>query len=108
MQQPEYYFDWATLASTTVPGTPFPYELLTDQQFFDLSDPYSYVLNVTNTVVAESGATDAYSKALAIEDFIINGNATTEFKRNYDGAGTVEPVDATLNILAAIREGNLS
>ena len=105
VQQPEYYFDWATLASTTVPGTPFPYELLTDQQFFDLSDPYSYVLNVTNTVVAESGATDAYSKALAIEDFIINGNATTEFKRNYDGAGTVEPFDATLNILAAIREG---
>ncbi|MGB0236493.1 MAG: hypothetical protein ACPF93_05305, partial [Poseidonia sp.] len=34
-QQPEYYFDWATLASTTVPGQGFPYELLVDPQFTD-------------------------------------------------------------------------
>ena len=38
--------------------------------------------NITAAVISEAGATDAYSTALAIEDFIINGNATTEFKRN--------------------------
>ncbi len=105
-QQPEYYFDWATLASTTVPGQGFPYELLTDERFTNTSDPMSYVNNVTNAVVTQAGATDAYSTALAIEDFLINGNATTEFKRNYNGSGTIAPVDVTLNILEALKEGS--
>ena len=105
-QQPEYYFDWSTLASTTVPGQGFPYELLTDERFTNSSDEHSFVYNVTNAVISESGASDAYSTALALEDFIINGNATTEFKRNYNGSGTVSPVDATLNILAALKEGS--
>lgn len=105
-RQPEYYFDWATLASTTVPGQGFPYELLTDQRFTDPSDPMSYVYNVTTAIISESGATDAYSSALAIEEFLINGNATTEFRRNYNTSGTVAPVDVTLNILEAIKEGS--
>ena len=105
-QQPAYYFDWATLASTTVPAQGFPYELLTDERFTNQSDPYSYIFNVTNAIVNEAGATDAYSTALAIEDFLTNGNATTEFKRNYNGSGTISPVDATLNIVEAIKEGS--
>ena len=105
-EQPEYYFDWATLASTTVPGQGFPYELLVDERFTNASSEYSYVQNITAAVISEAGATDAYSTALAIEDFIINGNATTEFKRNYNGSGTVSPVDVTLNVLEALKEGS--
>ena len=105
-EQPEYYFDWATLASTTVPGQGFPYELLVDERFTNASSEYSYVQNITAAVIGEAGATDAYSTALAIEDFIINGNATTEFKRNYNGSGTVSPVDVTLNVLEALKEGS--
>ena len=105
-QQPEYYFDWSTLAATTVPGQNFPYELLTDPAFKDPTDPMSYVNNVTTAVINEAGATDAYSTALALEDFLTNGNATTEFKRNYNSSGTVSPVDVTLNILEAIKEGS--
>ena len=105
-QQPEYYFDWATLASTTVPGQGFPYELLVDPRFTDSSSEYSYVRNITFGVIADSGATDAYSTALALEDFIINGNSTTEFKRNFNGSGTVSPVDVSLNVLEALKEGS--
>ncbi|MGB1587777.1 MAG: transglutaminase domain-containing protein [Poseidonia sp.] len=105
-EQPEYYFDWTTLAATTVPGQNFPYELLTDPAFTDPTDPMSYVYNVTTAVINEAGATDAYSTALALEDFLTNGNATTEFKRNYNSSGTVSPVDVTLNILEAIKEGS--
>ena len=105
-QQPEYYFDWATLASTTVPGQGFPYELLVDPQFTDSSSEYSYVRNITFGVISDSGATDAYSTALALEDFIINGNSTTEFKRNFNGSGTSSPVDVTLNVLEALKEGS--
>ena len=103
--QPEYYFDWATLAATTVPGQNLPYELLTNPRFTDQTDPMSFVYNVTNAVISEAGATDAYSAALALEDFIINGNGTTIFKRNYNGSGTSSPLDTTINILQATKEG---
>ena len=105
-QQPEYYFDWATLASTTVPGQGFPYELLVDERFTNATTEFSYVRNITFGVISDSGATDAYSTALALEEFIINGNSSTEFKRNFNGSGTVSPVDVTLNILEALKEGS--
>ncbi len=105
-QEPEYYFDWATLASTTVPGQGFPYELLTDEIFINTSDVHSYVFNVTNGVVTDSGATDAYSVALALEEFLTNGNSSTEFKRNYNGSGTPSILDTTLNILETRKEGS--
>ena len=104
-QQPEYYFDWATLASTTVPGQGFPYELLLDPQFSDSSSEFSYVRNITFGVINDAGATDAYSTALALEDFIINGNSTTEFKRNFNGSGTSSPVGRDLNGRSA-KEGS--
>ena len=105
-EQPEYYFDWANLASTTVPGQGFPYELLVDPQFTDSSSAFSYVNNVTAAVIAEAGATDAYNTALALEDFLTNGNATTEFKRNFNGSGTMSPMDVTLNVVEAVKEGS--
>ena len=43
---------------------------------------------------------------MALEDFIINGNSTTEFKRNFNGSGTSSPVDVTLNVLEALKEGS--
>ena len=57
-EQPEYYFDWATLAATTVPGQNLPYELITPSEFTDTTDPSSYLFNVTNAIISESGATD--------------------------------------------------
>jgi hypothetical protein len=105
-QEPEYYFDWPTLASTTVPGQGFPYELVTDEIFTNMSDIHSYVLNVTNAVVTESGATDAYSVAAALEEFLINGNGTTEFRLNFNGSGTPTILDTTLNILESRKEAS--
>ena len=105
-QQPEYYFDWASLASTTVAGQGFPYELFLDESFTNDTSEYSYVRNVTFGVINDAGATDAYTTALALEDFITNGNATTEFKRNYNGSGTSSPMDVTLNVLEALKEGS--
>ena len=105
-QEPEYFFDWSTLASTTVPGQGFPYELVTDEIFTNMSDIHSYVFNVTNAVVTESGATDAYSVAAALEDFLINGNATTEFMLNFNGSGTPTILDTNLNILETRKEAS--
>ena len=105
-EQPEYYFDWDTLASTTVAGQGFPYELETDDKFTDTSDPHSLVKNITDAVISDAGATDAYSTAAAIEDFLINGNASTEFKRNHNGSGTPNLLDLTLNLLEFTLEGS--
>ncbi|MEC8398396.1 MAG: transglutaminase-like domain-containing protein, partial [Candidatus Thermoplasmatota archaeon] len=87
-------------------GQGFPYELLLDPQFSNSSSELSYVRNITFGVINDAGATDAYSTALALEDFIINGNSTTEFKRNFNGSGTSSPVDVTLNVLEALKEGS--
>lgn len=105
-EQPEYYFDWSTLAATTVPGQGLPYESLTDSKFTDASNPHSLVKNITDAVVTESGATDAYSTAAAIEEFLIDGNATTEFKRNHNGSGTPNTLDLPLNMLEFTNEGS--
>ena len=50
----------------------------------------SYVDAVTNTVINESGAFTAWEKVLAIQDYLINGNSTTNFTLNYDGSGRTD------------------
>ena len=105
-EQPEYYLDWDTLAATTVPGQGFPYELLLDAKFTNSSDPHSLVNNITDAVVTEAGATDAYNTALAIETFLTDGNGTTEFKRNHNGSGTPNILDLPLNLLEFTNEGS--
>jgi hypothetical protein len=105
IQQPEFYFDWASLASTTVPGQGFAYELQTPDELTNLSSPRSSLLNTTDTIVTEAGATNAYDTAVAIQSFLAEGNATTEFKRNYNGSGIPNTEDLSVTLVEAIQEG---
>ena len=105
IKEPEYYFDWTTLASTTVAGQNLPYETQLDAKFKDPTSPESEVLNITNSIISSSGSTDAYTTAAAIEDFLINGNSSTTFLLNYNGSNTPNIVDTTLNILTFAFEG---
>jgi hypothetical protein len=105
IQQPEFYFDWATLASTTVPGQGFAYELQTPEGMDNLSNPLSSLFNITNAVVAEASATNAYETALALQTFLAEGNATTEFKRNYNGSGIPSSEDLSVVLVEATKEG---
>ena len=105
IQQPEFYFDWATLASTTVPGQGFAYELATPPQMSNLSNPLSSLFNVTNAVITEAGATNAYDSALALQTFLTDGNATTEFKRNYNGSGIPSSEDLSVVLIEAAKQG---
>ena len=107
-QQPEYYFDWATLAATTVPGTNSSYELILPSAFTDSTNALSYLFNVTNAVVSEAGATNAYDSAVAIQEFLVNGNATTEFKRNYNGSGILTTEDLSVGLVQSSLEGTCS
>ena len=63
-QQPEYYFDWATLASTTIGHTNSTYATILPAEFTNQSFAESMVMNISNGVVTDAGALDAYSKAL--------------------------------------------
>ena len=76
IQQPEFYFDWATLASTTVPGQGFTYETATPAALSNLSNPLSSLFNITNGVITDSGATNAYDTASAIQTFLSEGNSS--------------------------------
>jgi len=105
VETPSTYYDWATISSTTIPHTNSSYNLILPVEFSDPSNSMSLVKNITDAVINNASAIDAYSKSLAIEDFLINGNATTEFKLNYDGAGVHSSIDLTTEILELKKEG---
>ena len=105
IQQPEFYFDWATLASTTVAGQGFAYETATPAALSNLSNPLSSLFNITNGVITDSGATNAYDTASAIQTFLSEGNSSTEFKRNYNGSGIPSSEDLSVVLVEATKEG---
>ena len=104
-QQPEYFFDWATLASTTIGHTNSTYATILPAEFTNQSFAESIVMNISNGVVTDAGALDAYSKASALADFLVNGNATTEFKRNYNSSNLPGDADLTMHMLNVAKEG---
>ena len=108
IEEYEYWYDWQTLAPNTVAGTNSEYEKILPEELSNLSLPESFVLNLTNEVVSNAGATDAYSTANAIATFLREGNATYDFKRNYNGSGVAAEADLTFEFLNLLREGTCS
>ena len=108
VEEYEYWFDWSTLAANTIAGTNSSYEKIVPEVFTNLSLPESFVKNVTDDVVSNAGATDAYSTADAIATFLREGNATFEFKRNYNGSGSAPEADLTYELLNRAKEGTCS
>ena len=70
-----------------------------------MTQPESFVYNLTNEVVSNAGATDAYSTAEALATFLRDGNATYDFKRNYNGSGAAPGADLTFDLLNRAQEG---
>ena len=105
VEQHEYWFDWQTLAPNTIAGTNSSYEQNIPDFFTNTSLPESFVYNLTNEVVSNAGATDAYSTADAIATFLRDGNATYDFKRNYNGSGAAPEADLTYELLNRAQEG---
>ena len=105
VQQPEYYFDWSTLASSSIAGQGFPYETALPDYYTDLTDSRSVVYNITSAVINDASAVNAYDQALALQTFLRDGNATTEFKLNFDGSGLVDGEDLTQFMLEVANEG---
>ena len=60
VEEYEYWFDWSTLVANTIAGTTIVRENRSGG-FTNLSLPESFVKNVTDDVVSNAGATDAYS-----------------------------------------------
>ena len=102
---PEYWFDWDTLASSTIANQTDTYALQLDDRLSNRSNPWSIALNITEAVVAEAGVSDAWSTADAIATFLREGNATTEFKRNYNGSGLPGDQDIAVHLLEVANEG---
>ena len=105
VEQYEYWFDWQTLAPNTIAGTNSSYERNLPDFFTNTTLPESFVYNLTNEVVSNAGATDAYSTADAIATFLRDGNATYDFKRNYNGSGAAPEADLTYELLNRAQEG---
>ena len=105
VQQSEYFFDWATLASTSIAGQGYDYEKLLPDYYTNLSDSRSNVFNITNAVINEASAVNAYDQALALQTFLKDGNATTEFKLNFEGSNLPGDDDLSSHLLGISNEG---
>ena len=84
------------------------YALDLPNEFTDSSHPFSEIRNITFAVINEAGALSAYDKAVALQNFLLDGNATTEFKRNHDGSALPLGEDLTFHLIAATKEGRCS
>ncbi|MDP6869443.1 MAG: transglutaminase domain-containing protein [Candidatus Poseidoniaceae archaeon] len=105
VEQHEYWFDWSTLSANTIAGTNSSYSIILPDLYNNVSEPTSLVSNVTNEVINSAGATDAYSKAEAIATFLREGNATIDFKRNYNGSNSDPSDDLVYQFLDILHEG---
>ncbi|MAI39755.1 MAG: hypothetical protein CMA09_00470 [Euryarchaeota archaeon] len=76
--------------------------------FSDPTHPNSYLLNVTSAILTQSGSINAYDSAVALQSFLSEGNATTEFKRNYGGSGIDSSLDLSVSLVQNVREGTCS
>ena len=101
---PEIWYDTSELDLSIPYAGAGTYGLDVPSEFNDPSHPYSEVFNITNAIINDAGAVSAYDKAVAIQEFLLNGNGTTEYLRNYDGSGL--PIeDLTFHLVVAAKEG---
>ncbi len=105
--QPEVFYS-DTVRSNTIAKSGMTYETALDSELTDPTSPLSYVFNVTNAVISEAGATSAWQKAEAIQDFLINGNGSTEFVLDSNGSSAVNSFDLTNHLLFAAKRGTCS
>ena len=102
---PEIWYDTSELDLSIPYAGAGTYGLDVPSEFNDPSHPYSEVFNITNAIINDAGAVSAYDKAVAIQEFLLNGNGTTEYLRNYDGSGLPIGEDLTFHLVVAAKEG---
>ena len=102
---PEIWYDPSELANSIPYAGVNNYALDLPVEFTDSSHPYSEVRNITFAVINEAGAVSAYDKAVALQEFLLNGNGTTEYLRNHDGSALPFGEDLTFHLIVAAKEG---
>ncbi|MCS5534332.1 MAG: transglutaminase-like domain-containing protein, partial [Candidatus Poseidoniales archaeon] len=104
-EAPEISYDPSELANSIPYAGAGNYALDLPAEFTDLSHPYSEVLNITLDVINNAGALSAYDKAIAIQDFLLNGNGSIEYLRNHDGSGLPMQEDLSYWLIVTVKEG---
>ena len=105
VQAPEIWYDATDIANSIPYAGVTTYALDVQAEFLDSSHPYSEVRNITFAVINDAGALSAYDKALALQDFLINGNGSTEYLLNHDGSALPLGEDLTYHLIVAAKEG---
>ncbi|MEC7703977.1 MAG: transglutaminase domain-containing protein, partial [Candidatus Thermoplasmatota archaeon] len=103
----EIWYETGELANSIAYSGSGNYSLELPPEFTDSSHPFSEVRNITFAVMNEAGAVSAYDRALAIQEYLLNGNgsANSTYLRNYDGSGLPMGEDLTYHLVVAAREG---
>jgi len=102
---PEIWYESAELNNSIPYAGAGTYAMDLPPIFSDPAHHYSEVLNITNDVINNAGAVSAYDKVVALQDFLLNGNATHEYLRNHDGSSLPMGEDLTYHLIVAAKEG---
>jgi len=102
---PEIWYESDELNNSIAYAGAGTYAMDLPPEFTDPTHPFSEVLNITNDVIAAAGAVSAYDKVVALQDFLVNGNATFEYLRNHDGSALPMEEDLTFHLIVAAKEG---
>jgi hypothetical protein len=108
VEAPEIWYDPSELANSIPYAGWGNYALDVPAEFLDPNHHYSEVLNITLDVISQAACAptcSAYDKAIALQDFLVNGNATIEYLRNHDGSGLPLGEDLTAHLVVATKEG---
>ena len=105
VEAPEIWYDATEIGNSIAYTGAANYATDLPAEFFDSSHPYSEVRNITFAVLNDAGATSAYDQAAAIQDFLINGNGTTEYLLNHDGSALPLGEDLSYHLIVAAKEG---
>jgi hypothetical protein len=105
--QPEVFYSNAVQSITIgMPG--MAHETTIDSELNNSASSSSFARNVTNGVIAEAGATNAYSIAAAIADFLMNGNSSTNFILDGNGSKPGGAPDLANHILLTNQSASCS
>ncbi|MDP6899727.1 MAG: transglutaminase domain-containing protein [Candidatus Thalassarchaeaceae archaeon] len=105
LDAPEIWFDASELSNSIPYVGVTNYALDVPSTFTDSAHPHSEVRNITFAVINEAGAVSAWDKAVALQEYLRNGNATTDFLLNHDGSALPLEEDLTNHLIVAAKEG---
>ncbi|MEE3082555.1 MAG: transglutaminase domain-containing protein [Candidatus Thermoplasmatota archaeon] len=113
LSAPDIWYEDPELSNSIPYAGPTNYALEVEPEFLDSTHFFSEVRNITFAVINEAACAptcSAWDKAVALQDYLRNGNgsASSTYLLNHDGSALPFGEDSTSHLILAAKEGRCS